>query len=69
MLYLEVPAGVGYSVGPEEEVIKDEDVVEDIMLSLRLFYARFPSYRKNDLYLTGHGYAAVYNVKLSKQII
>lgn len=39
------------------------------MLSLRLFFARFPAYRKNDLYLSGHGYAAVYNVKLAKYII
>ena len=69
MLYLEVPAGVGFSIGQMESVIKDEDVVEDIMLALRLFYSRFPTYRKNELYLTGHGYAAVYIVKTSRQII
>lgn len=40
-----------------------------MIVSLRLFFARFPAYRKNDLYLTGHGYAAVYNVKISKYII
>jgi serine carboxypeptidase-like clade 2 len=34
-----------------------------------LFFVRFPSYRKSELYLTGHGYAAVYNIKLAKEII
>ena len=60
---------MGYSVGPEDETVTDEIVVEDAMSSLRLFFARFPAYRKSDLYLTGHGYAAVYIAKLAKQII
>lgn len=34
-----------------------------------MFLARFPSYRKNDLYLTGHGYAAVYIANMAKAII
>jgi serine carboxypeptidase-like clade II len=44
-------------------------VIHDAMASLRIFFARFPTYRKNDLYLSGHGYAAVYQAKLAKAII
>jgi serine carboxypeptidase-like clade 2 len=39
------------------------------MSTISLFLARFPSYRKNDMYLTGHGYAAVYITYTAKLII
>ncbi len=39
------------------------------MVALRMFLARFPSYKKNDLYLTGHGYAGVYIANIAKAIL
>jgi carboxypeptidase C (cathepsin A) len=69
LLYLELPAGVGYSQGPEDEPITDDIVIEDAMTSLRLFYARFPAYRKNDLFLAGHGYGGVFVTKLAQAIV
>jgi len=36
---------------------------------LNIFLARFPSFKKNELYLTGHGYASVFISYLSKKII
>jgi carboxypeptidase C (cathepsin A) len=39
------------------------------MNALRLFYSRFPTYRKNDLYLSAHGYGAVNAAYIAKQII
>jgi carboxypeptidase C (cathepsin A) len=39
------------------------------MNSLRFFFSRFPSYKKNDLYLTGHGFGGVHIAYLAKQII
>jgi len=38
-------------------------------VALNLFLARFPSYKKNELYLTGHGYGAVFITFLSHLII
>jgi len=34
-----------------------------------MFLARFPSYKKNLVYLSGHGYAGVYVTYLSREII
>jgi len=39
------------------------------LLALSAFYARFPTQKKNDLYLAGHGYAGVLAPKLAKEII
>lgn len=68
-MYLEIPAGVGFSIGPEDEIITDEIVVRDTINALRLFYARFPAYKKNELYFAGHGYASVYIANIAKGII
>ena len=39
------------------------------MVALRLFFARHSNLKKNDLYLTGSGYGAVFAAKLAKDII
>jgi len=39
------------------------------MNALRMFFARHSSYRKNDLFLTGHGYASVYVTYMARAII
>lgn len=41
----------------------------DATAGLRAFYARFPSYKKNDVYLTGHGYGATQIAYVAKLII
>lgn len=60
---------MGYSVGPTDETITDEIMTNDAILSLRMFFARFPAYKKNDLYLAGHGYASVYITNIAKAIV
>jgi serine carboxypeptidase-like clade 2 len=67
-LYIELPAGTGFSEGPDE-AINDESYTTDFMYSMREFFNRFPAYKKNDLYLTGHGYGAVNVAYIAKQII
>jgi carboxypeptidase C (cathepsin A) len=69
VLYLELPVGTGFSEGYDEGSYTDETFTKDAIYSLREFFNRFPSYKKNDLYLTGHGYGAVHVAYLAKQII
>ena len=47
----------------------DQIFAVDALASIRMFLARFPKFKKNELYLTGHGYAGVYVTYLSRQII
>lgn len=69
LLYMDLPVGVGYSEGDDQKVITDEELTQDALASLRMFLARFPRYRKSELYLTGHGYAAVYIANIAKAMI
>ena len=69
LLYLELPGGVGYSVGPDDKAITNEDLTQDAMSCLRLFFDRFPAYKKNDLFLSGHGYAAVFIANIAQAIV
>jgi carboxypeptidase C (cathepsin A) len=42
-----MPAGVGFSDGPEDETITDESFTKDAIYTLRQFFARFPTFKKN----------------------
>jgi carboxypeptidase C (cathepsin A) len=70
MLYLELPVGVGFSTSSNEtSPVTDPVFVEEAVAALTAFYARFQKMKKNELYLTGHGYAAVFVTHFAKQIL
>lgn len=56
-MYLETPAGVGFSEG--NTTSSDENVTKDTLETLTYFLTRFPTYVKNDMYLAGTGYAGI----------
>jgi carboxypeptidase C (cathepsin A) len=62
LLYLESPAGVGFSVANTTDDLLHSDMSqsEDAFTGLRSFYQAFPAYRSNPLYVTGESYAGVY---------
>lgn len=62
VLYIESPAGVGFSIAtkPEDLVFSDEKVANDNLGALLTFYKRFPELKSKDLYISGESYAGVY---------
>ena len=64
VLYIESPAGVGYSYcqGENNECNDwDDDIVADNNLAAVLsWYLKFPEYKTNKLYITGESYAGMY---------
>ena len=61
LLFLEMPVGVGFSETDDKETtITDAIFAKDALYAMGLFYSRFPALKKSELYLSGHGYAAVY---------
>ena len=70
MLYIESPAGVGYSVGekPEDMVHTDQSTAEDALAALLDFYRLFPEFLPNKLYISGESYAGIYVPFLALQI-
>jgi carboxypeptidase C (cathepsin A) len=62
MLYIESPAGVGYSYCTDDYLCNFDDYnsSSDNLLALLSFYKKFPEYKTNDLYISGESYAGVY---------
>lgn len=62
MLYIESPAGVGFSYGSDKEDLKHHDMSQskDAFIALEDFYAGFPHMLSNDLFISGESYAGIY---------
>ena len=63
VVYLESPAGVGFSYSetpPKDKNYTDPDVAAENLESLLSWFDRFPEFRKNDFYVAGESYAGMY---------
>jgi carboxypeptidase C (cathepsin A) len=70
VLYIESPAGVGYSVAKTEEDQRHNDLSSsmDAFAAIQLFFKDFNEYLPNDLYISGESYAGIYVPYLAWQI-
>eukprot|EP00054_Salpingoeca_dolichothecata_P026112 m.185532 g.185532 ORF g.185532 m.185532 type:complete len:447 (-) comp25565_c0_seq1:220-1560(-) len=70
VLYLEAPAGVGfsYSDNPSEYRTNDTSTAEANLAALESFFKLFPEYAQNEFYITGESYAGIYVPTLADQI-
>lgn len=69
MLYIESPAGVGYSINKETNLTTNDTIQsEDALKAVLYFYSKFPEFKKNDLYVSGESYGGIYVPYLSWQI-
>lgn len=70
MLYIEQPAGVGFSVCASEEscVWNDNNVGAANLETLVKWLDKWPEYKENDLFLSGESYAGIYVPYLANQI-
>jgi hypothetical protein len=61
MLYLEAPAGVGFSYSDDWKDYKTNDNITaaDNHKALDAFFASFPEYASNDFFITGESYAGL----------
>ncbi|CAG2110470.1 unnamed protein product [Medioppia subpectinata] len=70
MLFLEAPAGVGFSYKMDGKYATDDDqVARDNVAAIECFYRKFPQFKTNDFYLMGESYAGIYVPTLSVQIL
>ncbi|XP_036399622.1 cathepsin A-like isoform X1 [Megalops cyprinoides] len=69
MLYLESPAGVGYSYSDDGQYKTDDDEVADNnYLALQSFFAKFPNFTQNEFYIFGESYGGIYAPTLSLRV-
>jgi len=67
MLYLESPAGVGFSVNTNDSATIFSDMSQsiDAFAALEVWYAGYPEFMSNELFVSGESYAGLYVPYLS----
>ncbi|KAK3581008.1 hypothetical protein CHS0354_013902 [Potamilus streckersoni] len=70
MLYLEAPAGVGFSYAFDKNYTTDDDLTSlDNYAALKNFFIKFPEFLSNDFYITGESYGGIYVPTLSSRVL
>ncbi|KAI3715027.1 hypothetical protein L6452_21992 [Arctium lappa] len=71
ILFLESPAGVGFSYTNKSSDLRDSGdkrTARDALIFLKRWMSRFPQYKYRDFYLSGESYAGHYVPQLAKKI-
>ena len=69
VLWLESPAGVGWSYGTDADLVTDDlQQSIDALAALQSWYDKFPEYKLNKLFISGESYAGIYVPYLAYQI-
>ena len=70
VLYLESPPGVGFSYSDDKnETTSDDYTANGNLNALVHFFQKFPTLRKNDLFIFGESYGGIYIPTLGRDII
>ena len=71
MLYLEAPAGVGFSYSTDAADYRtdDDQTASDSAEGMQAFFAAFPRYREHAFFIAGESYAGVYVPTLAEAIL
>lgn len=69
VLYLESPAGVGYSYSDDKKYATDDDqVADDNYRALQNFFVKFPNFTQNEFFIFGESYGGIYAPTLSLRV-
>ncbi|KAK0596611.1 hypothetical protein LWI29_017310 [Acer saccharum] len=72
MLYLESPAGVGFSYSANKSFynsVNDDITARDNLAFLNKWFTKFPEYKNRDFFITGESYGGHYVPQLAQLII
>ncbi|KAL1469254.1 hypothetical protein MTO96_004963 [Rhipicephalus appendiculatus] len=70
IVFLEAPAGVGFSYDADGDYsTNDDQTADDNYLALQDFFAKFPSLRSNDFYIAGESYGGIYVPMLTQRVL
>lgn len=72
MLYLESPAGVGFSYSTNEsfyDSVNDDLTARDNLVFLQHWFTKFSEYKNNEFFITGESYAGHYVPQLAQLIV
>ncbi|KAH6941544.1 hypothetical protein HPB50_019557 [Hyalomma asiaticum] len=70
IIFLEAPAGVGFSYDPTGQYsTNDDQTADDNYLALQDFFSKFPSLKNNDFYIAGESYGGIYVPMLTLRVL
>lgn len=70
MLYIESPAGVGFSITDDESYSTDDfQTATDNLAALESFFQKFPQFFTNSLFISGESYAGIYVPAFSDEVL
>ncbi|XP_075731411.1 lysosomal protective protein [Rhipicephalus microplus] len=70
IIFLEAPAGVGFSYDPSGNYsTNDDQTADDNYLALQDFFSKFPSLKSNDFYIAGESYGGIYVPMLTQRVL
>lgn len=70
VLYLEAPAGVGFSYDTSGQYVTNDDhTADDNYLAVQDFFRKFPALKERDFYVTGESYGGVYVPTLVERLL
>ncbi|KHJ98480.1 serine carboxypeptidase [Oesophagostomum dentatum] len=70
IIYLDAPAGVGFSVRLDKNYnYTDPEVASDNHAAIKFWFERFPERQKNDFYVAGESYGGTYVPTLSALLL
>lgn len=71
MVYLEQPAGVGFSYVTSDAVLNygDKGAINDMLIAMDSFYEKFPERMSNILYISSESYGGHYMPELSLKML
>jgi len=69
VLYIEAPAGVGFSFSLDEDYVTgDAETAMANYVAVKDFFRQFPEYAQNEFYISGESYAGVYVPSLAAKV-
>uniref|UniRef100_A0A915M806 Carboxypeptidase n=1 Tax=Meloidogyne javanica TaxID=6303 RepID=A0A915M806_MELJA len=70
VVFIESPAGVGFSYATDGNVATNDNIAaDDNYLAIKQFFKKYPKFLKNDIYITGESYAGIYLPMLTSLIV
>eukprot|EP00106_Octopus_bimaculoides_P009914 XP_014777356.1 PREDICTED: lysosomal protective protein-like [Octopus bimaculoides] len=70
VLYLEAPAGVGFSYSDDKNYTTDDDQTSlNNLAALKSFFKKFPEYNGREFFVTGESYGGIYVPTLSERLL
>jgi cathepsin A (carboxypeptidase C) len=70
VLYVDTPAGVGFSYSDDHDYrTNDDESLKFNYEALKDFFKKYPQFAENEFYLTGEGFAAVYLSLLAAEML